>query len=75
VASVAPGSPAAKAGVVDNDVVTGIGSTPVPSAGVLIGMLANMKPGQVITLSWVHDDKLHHANLTLGTQPDAVNAS
>ncbi len=75
VASVAPGSPAAKAGVADNDVVTGIGSTPVPSAGVLIEMLANMKPGQVVTLSWVHDNKLHHANVTLGSQPNAVNAS
>src|SRR5579875_593107 len=75
VASVAPGSPAAKAGIVDNDVVTEIDTTSVTSSGVLIALLANMKPGQVVKLSWVHDGKVHQAEVTLGEQPDAVNGS
>jgi len=75
VANVAPGSPAAKIGVVNDDVITEIDTTDVPSSGALIALLDTMKPGQVIRLTWLHDGKLHSTDVTLGTQPEAVNGS
>jgi S1-C subfamily serine protease len=75
VASLAPGSPAAKAGIVDNDIITSIDSNAVPSTGTLIFFLDSAKPGQVIKVSWLHQGHLRHADLTLGTQPASVNLS
>ena len=75
VASLAPGSPAAKAGIQENDVLSDIDSTPIPSTGVLISYLDSAKPGQVVKVTWLHNGLLRHADLTLGVEPASVNLS
>jgi putative serine protease PepD len=51
VASVVPGGPAAKAGIVPGDVITKIGSTPVTSAQALADALAQHTAGQRVTVT------------------------
>lgn len=48
---VLPGSPAAKAGVQCNDVVTAVGKTPVASAEDLVKAVHSLHPGQTTTLT------------------------
>jgi S1-C subfamily serine protease len=75
VASLAPGSPAARAGIQENDVLSEIDSTAVPSTGVLISFLDSAKPGQVVKVIWLHDGLRRHADLTLGVEPASVDTS
>jgi S1-C subfamily serine protease len=51
VASVVPGGPAAKAGIVPGDVITKVGSTPVTSAQALADALAQHTAGQRVTVT------------------------
>ena len=74
VESVAVGSPAAKAGIADNDVITAIGH-PAASVGALIAWLALAKPGEVVSVNWLHSGHRHQADITLGTQPATANPS
>jgi putative serine protease PepD len=69
VESVAVGSPAAKAGIADNDVITSIGGHPEDSVGALIAWLALEKPGEVVSVDWLHGGHRRQINITLGTQP------
>jgi S1-C subfamily serine protease len=75
VETVGSGSPVAKAGVVDDDVVTALDGRNVSTVGSLIEWLANAKPGQVMSVSWLHNGRRHSADLTLGTQPASANPS
>jgi putative serine protease PepD len=74
VESVAAGSPAAKAGIADNDVITAI-AHPAASVGALIAWLALAKPGQVVSVDWLHSGHRQQADITLGTQPATANPS
>jgi serine protease Do len=73
VESVAVGSPAAKAGVVDDDVITAIEGHPAASVGALIAWLALAKPGEVVSVNWLHEARHRQADITLGTQPVSAN--
>ena len=74
VQNLAAGSPAAKAGLQDNDVLTAISGQKLSSVGQLIAWLATAPPGEVCSLNWLHDGKARHANITLGQQPPSVNS-
>ena len=52
VVSVAPGSPAAKAGLTPGDIVTDSDGTPVNSADALLALLLTKQPGTKISLAW-----------------------
>jgi len=77
VQTVASGSPAAKAGIQDNDVITAIDGSNgnVSSVGAFLAWIALAKPGQVVNLNWLHDGQLRRAHLTLSTEPAAANPS
>ncbi|HMK97326.1 MAG TPA: trypsin-like peptidase domain-containing protein [Acidimicrobiales bacterium] len=75
VEAIASGSPAAKAGIGDNDVITTLDGHALPSVGVLVEWLSNAKPGQVVMVSWWHSGHQRVAVVTLGVQPPTANAS
>ena len=51
VQSVVEGSPAEEAGLQANDIITAIGDTQVTSAGTIATYIADMKPGDTVTLT------------------------
>jgi serine protease Do len=53
VGSVAPGSPAAQAGIAPKDVITAIGNTQIKSNSDIQLALTEAKPGQQISVTWV----------------------
>lgn len=73
--SVAASSPAAKAGIVDNDVITSIAGHTASSVGALIAWLALAKPGQVVEVDWRDGGHRHQADITLGSQPASASPS
>jgi putative serine protease PepD len=77
VQDISTGSPAAKAGIADNDVITQIdGSTGnVSSVGAFVAWMATTTPGQVVNINWLHNGELHQAHLTLSTQPAVAAGS
>jgi putative serine protease PepD len=75
VEAVAAGSPVAKAGLADNDVLTSLAGHPVGSVGALIAWLASAKPGEVVNIGWRSGSTRHSKNITLGTQPGSANPS
>jgi putative serine protease PepD len=72
VESVSVGSPAAKAGIADNDVITAIAGHPA-SVGALIAWMALQKPAEVVSVDWLHSGHRHQADITLGSQPATAN--
>ena len=75
VASVGSGSPVAKAGVVDEDVITTLDGRSVSTVGELVEWLANARPGQVMSVGWLHNGRRHSAVVTLGAQPASATES
>jgi putative serine protease PepD len=77
VQSVSTGSPAAKAGMQDNDVITAIDGSNgnVISVGAFVSWMALAKPGQVVNINWLHNGEPRQAHLTLGTQPAVASPS
>jgi S1-C subfamily serine protease len=73
--TVASGSPAARVGIADNDVITSVAGHNVSSVGALIAWMATAKPGQVMSIAWVHDGHRRKANVTLGMQPATASPS
>jgi putative serine protease PepD len=71
VQNISTGSPAAKAGITDNDVITEIDGSNgnVSSVGAFVAWMATTKPGQVVNINWLHDGEPRQAHVTLGTQP------
>ena len=61
VLSVASGSPAAKAGLVQGDVIVAVNGTAVTSADALQKTIQDSKPGQTVTITYyVGDSQAHH---------------
>jgi S1-C subfamily serine protease len=56
VASVVPGGPAAKAGIKPGDVILAVGDQETPTTDVLVGVLAQLKPGQTVPVKILHPD-------------------
>jgi S1-C subfamily serine protease len=73
--SVGSGSPAARVGIADNDIVTTVGGRAISSVGALIAWLSDARPGEVVDIGWVHDGRSHKSDITLGTQPASANPS
>ena len=70
VATVTPGGPAAKAGIVVGDVITAVNGTQTATSDALGTVLAGFKPGQTIKLSLLHqNDTTGTVNVTLGELP------
>ncbi len=75
IASVAPGSPAEKAGLQPGDVVLEFNGRPVADSGQLAGMVGESKPGDRARVEvWRKGKKLEFV-ATLGATPDAATPS
>ena len=68
-ASVEPGSGAAKAGLKVGDRIVAVDDTSVPRAAELGGIIRSKKPGDTIELKVVRDGKELTIKATLGTRP------
>jgi S1-C subfamily serine protease len=73
--TVASGSPAAKAGIADSDVIISMGGKDTSSVGDLISWMADAKPGQVVSVDWLANGKLRESDITLGDQPASASPS
>lgn len=70
VTAVSPDSPAAKAGLEVDDIVTAVNGKPVTSADGLIIAAREHKIGETITLTVVRGDKTQDIEVTLGSDAD-----
>jgi serine protease Do len=71
VLSVVSGSPAAKAGLVQGDVIVDINGTAVNSADDLQKVISNSKPGQSVTITYYVGNSKRTTTATLGSQAQA----
>ena len=69
--TVVSGSPAAKAGLVQGDVIVNIAGKPITSAEDLQKVIQDSKPGQTVTITYYVGDSKRTTNATLGTQQQA----
>ena len=74
VASVEPGSPAAKAGLQSGDVILGFEGKPVQSANELPRLVAGLKPGTAVTLDLWRNGERRQVKATLAEFPNEVAA-
>ncbi|MDO5701336.1 MAG: trypsin-like peptidase domain-containing protein [Bowdeniella nasicola] len=72
VRSVEPGSPAAKAGVREGDIVTSIDDDPVVSANSLIGYVRQYAANDTVELTIARDGDLHEVQATLDVREDRI---
>ncbi len=73
--SVTAGSPAAKAGLVQGDVIVDIDGKAVTSADALQKEIQNAKPGQTITITYFVGNSKRTTTATLGSQSQAQSQS
>ena len=71
VLSVVSGSPAAKAGLVQGDVIVNIAGTAITSAEDLQKVIQNSKPGQSVSITYYVGDSKRTTTATLGNQQEA----
>jgi S1-C subfamily serine protease len=69
VAQVVPGSPAAQAGIRQQDIITRIDDTPITSGGDLRRVLRNRQPGDVLTVTVLRPAGATTLRVRLGTAP------
>ncbi|MGA2931732.1 MAG: trypsin-like peptidase domain-containing protein [Acidimicrobiales bacterium] len=69
--SVVSGSPAAKAGLVQGDVIVNIAGTTITSAEDLQKVVQNAKPGQSVSITYYVGDSKRTTTATLGNQQEA----
>jgi serine protease Do len=67
--SVEPGGAAAQAGVRREDIIIGLGDTPIESTGDLLGALRDYQPGDTARLTIVRDGEEQTVDVTLGERP------
>lgn len=65
--AVIPGSPAAKAGIEDGDIILKIGSDDVDSTHSITGLLQKYSPGDKVTLTILRDGKERKIDVALGS--------
>jgi putative serine protease PepD len=70
---IAPGGPAAKAGLQAGDLITAVNGTHVASLNQFVATIANYAPGTTVTLTVDRGGSTKSIKLTLGSQP--ANAS
>lgn len=64
-AAVVPGSPADKAGLVENDIVLSVNGTDISTDHSLAGLLSKFQPGDVVTLKVYHKGDTKDVKVTL----------
>jgi S1-C subfamily serine protease len=67
---VVSGSPAAKAGLEQGDVIVGINGTPITSSEGLQSAVQNEKSGQKVSVTYYIGDEKHTVSVTLGSQAE-----
>jgi len=67
--SVVAGSPAARAGIKDNDIITAVNGQRVDATHTLDDILVQSQPGDTITVTVLRDGQSVDLRLTLGTRP------
>jgi S1-C subfamily serine protease len=72
VGTVAAGSPAAAAGLSQEDVITALDGRAVASAGALVSVIASSQPGTSMTVSYLHQGKPATATVQVTEQPAGV---
>ncbi|MFB9676407.1 S1C family serine protease [Streptosporangium vulgare] len=65
VGQVTEGSPAAKAGIEQGDLITKINNTAVDEAATVVGAVRGFKPGQQVTIAYVRDGRPGTVTVTL----------
>ncbi|WP_440102828.1 S1C family serine protease [Streptosporangium sp. H16] len=65
VGQVTEGSPAAKAGIEQGDLITKINNTTVDEAATVVGAVRGFKPGQQVTIAYVRDGQSGTVTVTL----------
>lgn len=70
--STLPDGPAAKAGLVENDIITRIGGEAVGNSMDLTREVTSHKPGDVLKLDVIQKGKPGQIEVTLGTRPDQI---
>jgi S1-C subfamily serine protease len=68
--AIVPGSPAAAAGLLDNDIVTAINGQKLDQLHPLDAVLVQFSPGDTVTLDVLRDGTPTRLTLTLGTRPE-----
>jgi serine protease Do len=68
-------SPAANAGIKSGDVITTVDGTDIKDARELARRIGTMAPGVTVKLGLIHDGQQKTVSLTLGTLPNAKQAS
>jgi putative serine protease PepD len=69
-ASVQPGTPAARAGLQAGDVITAIAGKTITSTNGVQSAISSKHPGDKISLTYTRDGQSHTVELTLATRPD-----
>jgi len=72
VASVVPGSPAAKAELEPGDVIRRLGETPIAEIKDLTRAVAAVEPGHSVELSLWREDDTRTVDVTIGESPDPI---
>jgi serine protease Do len=67
--AIVPGSPADKAGLKSGDVITKVNSTDITESHALASSLAQLRPGDKVTLTIVRDGKAQEVGVTLDPFP------
>jgi putative serine protease PepD len=67
IVEVTSGGAADKAGLRAGDVITAVNGTPTPSLPTLNGLLAKLKPGDHVEVTYARDGATNKASVTLGT--------
>lgn len=67
--SVVPGSPAAQAGLQENDIITQVNGVNIDQTHSLTGLLDDYVPGNSVTLTVLRGSSTLHINVVLGTEP------
>ena len=69
IADLSPGSPGAKAGLRDDDVITRVGDMPIVSAGSLTRAVGALSPDTRVAVRVLREGKPVEVQVTLGTRP------
>lgn len=67
---VAVGTPAERAGLRQNDVITRIGDAEIRNNGELLAVLARRQPGETVTVEYYRGDAQNSVEVTLAARPD-----
>jgi serine protease Do len=69
IARVEPGEAAAKAGILQGDVITKVNGTPVSPDSTLSFLVSNLKPGTRVPIELIRNEKRMSVTATVGTRP------